>query len=399
MSYLADSFLRGEGLSSPFGVPTGPTAIVAPGYPLLVSFVFWVFGSSTLASALCLMLIGAACNVATVYLIYRLGRQIASERSAFVASLLWACSLPLIWMPTIFWETNLSALCLVGIASLFLSARGRDTISFWLTAGVLCGTAALFNPALGPSLVILAVYTLFTAAARVTRWRCLAAWAIGAVFVYSPWPLRNAQVFHACVLTRSTIGLELWMGNRPGATGFLETSLFPTYNPNELADYKARGEVGYTTYKGHIASTFIETHPAQFLQTSARRVVRFWTGTGTHAGSIFFGIHATFSLILGAAGFVLLWRTGRKHLCVSMFLPMVFFPLPYYVTHAEFRYRLVVDPILTVLMAPAISWLSKQRRAVHHCALATSISSMSPVDSPLEFIGIPPNGSSQARCI
>jgi hypothetical protein len=31
------------------------------------------------------------------------------------------------------------------------------------------------------------------------------------------------------------------------------------------------------------------------------------------------------------------------------------FPLPYYITHAEFRYRLVVDPLLTILAASALS--------------------------------------------
>jgi hypothetical protein len=31
------------------------------------------------------------------------------------------------------------------------------------------------------------------------------------------------------------------------------------------------------------------------------------------------------------------------------------FPLPYYITHAEFRYRLVVDPLLTILAAYAVS--------------------------------------------
>jgi hypothetical protein len=37
-------------------------------------------------------------------------------------------------------------------------------------------------------------------------------------------------------------------------------------------------------------------------------------------------------------------------------LPLLLFPLPYYITHAEFRYRLVVDPLLTILAASAFGW-------------------------------------------
>jgi hypothetical protein len=36
-------------------------------------------------------------------------------------------------------------------------------------------------------------------------------------------------------------------------------------------------------------------------------------------------------------------------------LPLLVFPLPYYITHAEFRFRLVLDPLLTILGAYAIT--------------------------------------------
>jgi hypothetical protein len=48
-------------------------------------------------------------------------------------------------------------------------------------------------------------------------------------------------------------------------------------------------------------------------------------------------------------------REGRFRLAVLFLLPLMVFPLPYYITHAEFRYRLVVDPLLTILGAYAIS--------------------------------------------
>lgn len=362
MGFLADSFLHGKGLASPFGVPTGPTALVAPAYPLLVSGVFWTLGSYSKASALCLMLFNVACNTATVYLIYRLGRMIAGEGPALGVALFWAFSLPLLWVPTIFWETSLSILLLIGMTFIMASIQQARSARFWLICGGACGVIGLLNPALLLSVAGLAGYTLFRTTAALARRTRLAACFAGFALVFSPWPIRNAVVFHHCVLTRTTVGFELWMGNHPGASGFLEQSLFPTYNRAELAAYKAQGEIGYTTHKGQIAKAFIQAHPLNFIQLSARRFVRFWTGSGTRPGSLLFIVHAILSASMGCGGLYLLWRDRQTTLLRTFLIPLLLLPLPYYITHAEFRYRLVVDPVLAVLSAKAWEWLSVRIR-------------------------------------
>jgi hypothetical protein len=43
-----------------------------------------------------------------------------------------------------------------------------------------------------------------------------------------------------------------------------------------------------------------------------------------------------------------------------MALPLLLFPVPYYVTHAEFRYRLNIDPLLTVVAAYAVTLLASR---------------------------------------
>jgi hypothetical protein len=50
-----------------------------------------------------------------------------------------------------------------------------------------------------------------------------------------------------------------------------------------------------------------------------------------------------------------LCKAGRLRLALLFSLPLLFFPLPYYITHAEFRYRLVIDPLLTILGAYALA--------------------------------------------
>src|SRR6202042_2421676 len=99
------------------------------------------------------------------------------------------------------------------------------------------------------------------------------------VLVFLPWPIRNAVRFHAFIPLRSTVGFELWMGNRPGATGRLDESVFPMMNRHELDSYIAEGEVAYIRGKSDAAWSYIGSHPGWFAQMTARRIWRFWSGT------------------------------------------------------------------------------------------------------------------------
>src|SRR5271168_3129787 len=51
LNELAHSLLSGHGLSSPFGGHTGPSAFLAPGYPLFIAAIFRVFQTQSFTSA------------------------------------------------------------------------------------------------------------------------------------------------------------------------------------------------------------------------------------------------------------------------------------------------------------------------------------------------------------
>jgi hypothetical protein len=87
----------------------------------------------------------------------------------------------------------------------------------------------------------------------------------------------------------------------------------------------------------------------EFLRLSSVRFLRFWTGTGSNDGSVFYAIHAVLTTSLGCLRVWRLMRERRRRLALLFLLPLMVFPLPYYITHAEFRYRLVIDPLLTIL--------------------------------------------------
>jgi 4-amino-4-deoxy-L-arabinose transferase-like glycosyltransferase len=349
---LAQSLVAGQGLSSPFGGSTGPTALLAPGYPAIIALLFLIFGSFTFTAAVAVMVMQLLFSVLTVLCIMQVGRQCFGIRTANLAGTFWAVSLPLIWMPTIFWETCLSSLLLVGMVALALHCERRPDGLLWALMGAYCGLAALVNPSLLPALLALMGWAAWQT--RKTFWYLPVALLVLSV-VFAPWPIRNARVLHAFIPLRSTVGFELWVGNRAGASGFLDESQFPLFNRWEYDQYVAKGEVAYMRDKSTLAKAYMRAHPGEFLRLSAVRFARFWTGTGSKDGSVFYAIHALLTTSLGLMGIWRLVSERRLRVAVLFLLPLLIFPLPYYITHAEFRYRLVVDPLLTILAGYAVS--------------------------------------------
>jgi hypothetical protein len=262
--------------------------------------------------------------------------------------------LPLIWMPTIFWETWLSTLLIVGMVALALESERRSSLVLCAAMGAYCGAGALVNPAL---LLTLLTILAWAACQGGKPWWHFPVSLLVLCVVFAPWPIRNARVLNAFIPLRSTVGFELWVGNRAGASGFLDESQFPLFNRWEYDQYVAKGEVAYMREKSMLAWAYIEAHPLEFLKRSGVRFIRFWTGNGNKDGSFIFVFHAVLTTTLGAIGLWRLFHTGRYRLAILFSLPLVFFPLPYYITHAEFRYRLVIDPLLTILAGYALTSL------------------------------------------
>ena len=359
MGWLAKSLIEGKGLSSPFGVPTGPTAFIAPAYPVMVAAVFKLSGVDSRTSALVILGLQIVVSLLTIWLLMYLGRKLFDEKVALIGGIFWAVSPPLLFLPTIFWETSFSIFLLLGLIAVALWVREHSGLFEWIAFGVYAGLMALVNPALLLTLMAVAAGT------AVVCWRYkrlrlvdVAAGLLMFALVFCAWPIRNAREFHAFIPLRTTVGLELWMGNRPGATGFLDESVFPAFNRTELAAYEAEGEVGYTNRKANLAKIYIESHPYRFIVLSTRRFVRFWLGAGTRGGSPLFIVHAVITTGFGLWGLFLLVKARRWWEALLVATPFLFFPIPYYLTHAEFRYRIVLDALLTLLAAHAVASLT-----------------------------------------
>jgi hypothetical protein len=358
--FLAQSLASGRGLSSPFGGSTGPTAFLAPGYPAILALVFRLFGGYSVASGAVMMALQTLFAVLTVAIIMDVCSRICGAKAGKLAGVFWAVSPPLIWLPAVVWETSLSILLLMGMVALALRCVDKGGAGLWAVIGAYCGVAMLVNPSLMLSLFAIVGWAIYQTrpAGGYKPWVCVLVF----LAVFAPWPIRNARVLHAFIPLRSNFGYEVWQGNHAGATGVFDQTIEPLGNKQEYSDYETKGEAGYMRDKGTLARDYIRAHPGEFIRVSAERVARFWTGAGFAVNSGVVELHAVSTSLLGLAGLAALCRGRRakdRGRAVLFLLPLLVFPLPYYITHADFRFRLVLDPLLTILGAYAITRVSQ----------------------------------------
>ena len=334
--YIALSLDSGHGFSSPFGFPSGPTALLAPGYPLLIAGVIHLFGAGPVAAG-GLIFFQMFVSLVTLWLVMGVARRHFGTRTSNLAGFLFAICEPMLFAPLYIWDTCLSALILT--AALAVAPSLDRSNQRFVLVGIGTAIAILINPAL--SLVLFAIFFWSARSTRFFPWLGITAFLV----VFSPWPIRNAFVMHSFIPFRTSFGYELWVGNHPGADGNLPTDLSPRDNSIERRLFLENGEVSYVQLKNSLAWSYISAHPMEFAQLTGKRFIRFWAGTGEAPSA---PSHKTLSLsVLSFAGLALLWRRRQTFLLFA--IPLLIFPLPYYITHAEVRYQFVIDPLLAIL--------------------------------------------------
>lgn len=335
---IALSLHAGKGFSSPFFSDSGPTAFMAPGYPLLLAAAMAVFGTGSLAATFIVM-VQEIFSLLTVVIVMDTARLHFGQRTANLAGFICAMAPPMLIAPVKIWDTSFSALLLSAI--FWAAASSRLPRWRFIAAGAACAVAALVNPALIPALGCICAWAAWKS--RTFPWAGILAFFI----VFSPWPLRNAAVLHSFIPLRTDFGYELWMGNHPGGDGNFVESMNPMMSATERRAFVEKGELAYLSEKSAFAKAWIASNPGRFCSLTSKRIVQFWTGAqgGTDATTVPI-------LLLAIAGLGLLWR--RRAIAVLYALPILIFPLPYYITHVYVRFQYVIDPLLVVLAAHAI---------------------------------------------
>src|SRR5580693_7544746 len=128
---IAFAQAQGKGFSNVFRTETGPTAWLAPVYPLMVAAIFRVFGIFTVPAFLACVALNILFSAAACVPIFFVGKRFGGLGVGAGAAWLWAVFPNAVMMPFEWiWDTSLSALlaALILWATLELpeSERGLD---------------------------------------------------------------------------------------------------------------------------------------------------------------------------------------------------------------------------------------------------------------------------------
>ena len=354
---VAQALLRGEGFADPFAAATGPTAWTGPLYPLVLAAVLGLAGGINETAQVLLAALQVILSALVVLPLLSLGRRLERPMAGVVAAWLWALhpvAAPAAVGQT--WDATLAALLLT---TALAAAAARPTGRRLVLAGAWFGLAALLKPVTLAALAPVAILAAASSTDRAVgaRLRSAGLFVAGTLLVLTPWMTRNAVVLGRFA-PKLNLGLELLVGNNEFADGQYWAPFHTSQSPNELSLYRKLGEAAYGDDCMRRARTWIRENPERFRELTVLRARHFWIGTvrppelllGSGAppdwkGLIKWWAHAVMG-VLGLLG-ALCWRgaAGSRWLVTGVVLT---YPLVYLVTHATGRYRLPLEPLLTL---------------------------------------------------
>ena len=383
---IAASMAEGDGFSSPFKRPTGPTAWLAPTYPAILAAVFGLFGIYSSSSAIAILLINSLASALTCLAVFGLANRVFDRMTGILAAVAFALYPPSIWhsVNTI-WDTTLVALLTVLLVHGLYRFDPSKGLRWACLYGLAMGLVVWVNPVVLALLPLIWLW-IWTRTNRSTgrRLAVVVLVTLAAVLTASPWMVRNYEHFGRPYL-RSNLGLELQLGNSDLAwqhhlQGDLRAPWLrghPSVVSEELDRFVDIGEAAYVDQAMSEALAFIRDNPSKFLRLTLHRAYVFWlSDLGTRnewAGNLDLTISLTWMRVachVLPLPFLLigLVAAAREHRQVLPFLGFfLFFPLVYYVTHVSERYRFPVEPLIVILASygflQLVAWL-KSRQTV-----------------------------------
>jgi|HubBroStandDraft_1064217.scaffolds.fasta_scaffold02069_9 hypothetical protein len=360
---IAYSIANGHGFSNPYWIETGPTALITPVFPYLMSSVFLLFGAYTKAAALAVLTFNSLVSALTCIPIFFLARNSFGLRTAVGAVWTWAFfPYAVYFSANSMWYHSLVALLLTGLLWIASCLETRTSLWMWAGFGFLWGVAALTNPIVLAVPPFLGGWVCYRLHRNGKNWKTPAATAAFALLaILAPWLVRNSRVFQQPVFLKDNFWMEVCVGNLGNGQHWWNDSYHPAGNNAELTEFRQLGELGYMLRARGQAFAFIQNHPGLYLWRSIRRVVFMWTGFWSldpeylheeplDLPNIFFCTTFTVLAMTGLSkAFHSSWNTTMPYALI-----LLAYPVAYYFTHPEISFRQPMDPVLVILASFAV---------------------------------------------
>jgi tetratricopeptide (TPR) repeat protein len=342
-----------------------------PGYAFLLAGVYKFFGVHPGV----MLTIQSLADACTALLVFRLARAVVPiypRVLAALAALGWMLFVPAQTFSAVLMPTVLAAASYWFCVDRALHTKTLDSPWRWLGLGALIGVTAMCVATVLFALPLLMAAALLPPAPRSKRAVALALLVAGLTAGTSPAWLHNRLVAHEPVFLSAHGGINFWIGNAPGATGYPKIPpplragqrelLVDSIALAEQANHRPMTRAEVSRYWSEKAWTQIRQEPAAWASLLATKVRNFWNAfsyddvtiiallreEGVLLPGLGFGLAAT----LGLAGLLISGCNPRaRWIAAAVLLHMVAL-LPVFITE---RYRLAAVPGLLVLGAYGIS--------------------------------------------
>jgi hypothetical protein len=363
MGRIARSVATGQGYANPFDHVSGPTAWVAPLYPLLMAAAFRLFGVYTALSAWVILAVDCLLSALMIPNIWEIAGRCFNRKVAWWSAWIWALyPAAMQYAVKWFWEMTLTAFLFTWVLVLAMRMRniGGDpaedgqtaTMRRWAMFGVLWGLIALSAPSLVIFLPFCGLWVLLGQPNIRRQMPRVVVAGLLSIACIAPWIARNALVFHKFVPMRTNFGAELDMGNDPQFHGMVIGS--PAALPQEERLYDRVGELEFSKLHGIHAKKWIGAHPGEFLRLAALRFYFFWAGVphavdrGKAWTEIARGLNYDIGSLAGVLGLLLALR--RKVRGAWLFaMGFVVIPFMFYFVFVDARLRHPLEPLIAIL--------------------------------------------------
>jgi hypothetical protein len=352
---LATSLLDNHAFADPFRVPTGPSAFLAPVYPVLIAVIMFWFGTGAKG------IFALQWTVTVLIALQMAAWPWIAEKvrvgclAGFVAAVVWLLSN----MPrNDVWEAHLAGLLFVLLALAMVRATEAPSWQRSMASGLFWGVTLLCAPI---ALLVLLAWGMWVSVTRRLRPKLLGLLLLSAAAVVTPWMARNYVVFHHVVYVRDNFGLELEIDNNNCASYLFELnqysgcygSIHPNDSRTQAASVQRLGEVEFDRQQMAAAEKWIWGNPWRFAELCMQRAAAFWAPAampymgGSNPPRRRWII--TIMNVLSIPGLLLLRKRSPEFTWVC-FLFIISYSIPYYLVQHIERY---VIPLLWATFLPA----------------------------------------------
>ncbi|HKY68460.1 MAG TPA: glycosyltransferase family 39 protein, partial [Acidimicrobiales bacterium] len=379
---LADNLAAGDGYRYGFEADQGLTAYYPPGYPLVLGGLLWLVGLapgdvSTFDVA---VWTNVALSVATIGLVFVLGRRLVGPRVGLVAAGIWALWPNLVFHTGIVLTETLFLFLLVLMLVVALGDRAASRapgVARLVAVGLSFGAVLLVRPV---SAVVAPVFLVlwWGNGARAALWR-VAVVGLATVAVLLPWSIRSTAVMDEPVVLSLNFGDNLCLGHNPGATGGFGDLGAHCYTADELS--RPESETRRQSENIDRALTYITENPGTTLRRtpSKLRITLQDDWDGLQAAEDFGarplfsdttrgllrGVATGFYALVGLVGIVgaVLWlrRSGRDRRALFLIVAGLVQLVPPLATFGDPRFKMPIYPTVAVCAAVALVALWDRR--------------------------------------